>query len=125
MLIVSDTSPISNLLLIGQISLLREIYPAITVPSAVYQELLVSRKFDITSVLTPDWVEIKQVSDRHLLKLLLAELDAGEAEAIALALELEAGVLLIDERKGRQKARILGMPIMGLQVYCFQPRDWG
>jgi hypothetical protein len=42
------------------------------------------------------------------------ELDKGEAEAIALATEIQADVLLIDEREGRSFARQAGLPVRGV-----------
>ena len=48
------------------------------------------------------------------MKLLLREVDRGEAEAIGLALQLNADVLLIDERKARQLAQYLELNVVGL-----------
>lgn len=125
MLIVSDTSPISNLIIIGQTGLLHEIYPEILMPPAVFQELSASRKFDISRELIPGRFEVKQISGHTLLESLLAELDAGEAEAIILAKELGAEVLLIDERKGRLKAKELGVPVMGIAGLLITAKSLG
>jgi predicted nucleic acid-binding protein len=53
-------------------------------------------------------------TNRQLLRVLQQELDAGEAEAIALTLEIEAKLLLMDERVGRETARHLGLRYTGL-----------
>lgn len=114
MIIVSDTSPISNLLKINQIFLLKEIYQSVVIPEAVFQELKTSRDFDITQILTPNWAEVRQISNNTLYQSLLEELDPGEAEAIVLASELNADVLLMDERRGRQTAISLGLKVTGV-----------
>lgn len=114
MIIVSDTSPISNLLKIGQLDLLREIYQSIIIPTAVFRELQAAQHFDAEYFRTCDWIEIRAIQDMRLFQSLAAELDAGEAEAIALAKELRADVLLMDEQKGRRKAVSLGLKVTGI-----------
>lgn len=61
-----------------------------------------------------DWVERAEVSNRQLVRSLRQELDPGEAEAIALAVEINADWLLMDERLGRQTARHFGLGYIGL-----------
>jgi predicted nucleic acid-binding protein len=60
------------------------------------------------------WLKSHPASDAALVSLLTLELHPGEAEAIALALEIKADYLLIDEREGRTLARQLGLPITGV-----------
>jgi len=91
----------------------------------VFDELRASRKFDVNRALASDWFEIRKITNQSLFELLLTELDAGEAEAITLAKELGAEVLLIDERKGRQKARALGIPIMGVAGILLTAKNLG
>lgn len=118
MIIVSDTSPLSNLALIDHLFLLRDIYQIVIIPSAVAQELENTREDDprIAAVLSLEWIEVKQVSDVNLVKELQEDrlLDRGESEAIALALELKAEELLIDERLGRREASRLGLSMTGV-----------
>jgi uncharacterized protein len=61
-----------------------------------------------------DWIYIQSVRDHALVATLESELDRGEAEAIALAIELNADRLLIDERIGRRVAQHYGLKITGL-----------
>lgn len=118
MIIVSDTSPLSNLALVDGLFLLKEIYQTVTIPQAVAEELSNAGDEDqrITAVLLLDWVEVRQFTNLELIAELRNDylLDRGEAEAIALALELKADELLIDERLGRREATRLGLSITGV-----------
>lgn len=116
MIIVSDTSPISNLAVISQLPLLRALYRQLVIPDIVYQELTALQKFgiDISLIQTSEWIVIRSAQDRTFVQILQAELDDGEAEAIALAIELQADRLLIDERLGRRVAERYGVQITGL-----------
>ena len=116
MMIVSDTSPISNLLRIDRLSLLNELYGSLIIPQRVYQEIgaLATFGIDITLIQSADWINVQTALDRTLVSTLLSELDPGEAEAIALAVELKADRLLIDERIGRSVAQRYGLNITGL-----------
>jgi uncharacterized protein len=114
--IVSNTSPITNLAAIDQLHLLREIYGIILIPHAVYDELTVlNRPVPGTAeVQMFNWITLRQVSDRLQVTNLRQMVDAGEAEAIALALELSAERLLIGEASGRALAESLGIRITGI-----------
>lgn len=118
MIVISDTSAITNLAAIGHLQLLPQLYNQVTIPEAVYRELV-----DIdppvpgtVEVQTSCWLEVRQVANRKVVELLQNEvrLDPGESEAIALALDLGAELLLIDERRGRAEANRLGLRITGL-----------
>ena len=77
-------------------------------PIAVREELMQSH------ALLPDWLEVRDVVDLAAAKRLTLMVDAGEAEAIELAKELHADLLLIDERKGRRLAVAEGVSVIGL-----------
>ncbi len=106
MLIVSDTSPIINLAAINHLHLLPELFGQIIIPQMVYQEIVIDGAGEPGSdeIQTAQWVEIQRCTNQDIINILSNELDPGEAEAIALALELNADYLLIDEKDGRQKA---------------------
>jgi predicted nucleic acid-binding protein len=61
-----------------------------------------------------DWIQVREVANKNLVRALRHDLDAGEAEAIALAVEVNADLLLMDERLGRATAQHLGLRYIGL-----------
>lgn len=114
MIIVSDTTPINHLILVGKISILPELLGKVIIPSAVFQELQVAKTPKIVREFIgnlPEWLEIRQ--PQFLFDEDLNELDAGEREAIILAEELKADVLLMDERSGREAALKRNLPVVG------------
>jgi hypothetical protein len=116
MTVVSNTSPISNLAKVGQLSLISQLYGRILIPCAVHEELLDFRAGDtvITAVRSATWVEIQSVQNQRLVNELKTRVNVGEAEAIALAVEVKAACLIIDERLGRQAARDFRLKITGI-----------
>jgi predicted nucleic acid-binding protein len=114
---VSNTSPISNLAYIGRLDFLREQFSELFIPEAVQTELLNLPVASIRKVIDDakraGWLKTRPATNAALISLLMVELHAGEAEAIALALELRADRLLLDEREGRAMARLLGLPTTG------------
>lgn len=115
---ISDTSTITNLTAIEYLSLLPQLYTQVTIPIAVYRELAsidppVPGTLEVQSA---SWLAVRQVTKYSVVEQLQIEarLDPGESEAIALALELNAELLLIDERRGRAEATRLGLRITGL-----------
>jgi predicted nucleic acid-binding protein len=118
-IVVSDTSPLTSLLIVHQIGLLAELYGSVVVPPAVAGEL--RRRHSSL----PAFIREVPLHDRSRAARLSEQLDAGEAEAIALAVELKADVLLIDELEGRLVARREGIPIVGLLGILVQAKRRG
>ncbi len=100
MIIVSDTTPFSNLLQIGELELLPTLYQQIIIPTTVFSELkiLEKRGFSIQNGINAGWIIIKAPKSYEVVNELLTFLDQGESEAIALAIELQADYLLMDEK---------------------------
>ncbi len=116
MIVVSDTSPILNLARIGCLELLASLYKQVLIPPAVAAELTVSRDaalpaIDVASV---SWLILDTPKNQDRVQELRDNLDAGEAEAIVLAVERQADLLLVDERRGRRTAVALGLRVTGL-----------
>jgi hypothetical protein len=108
MIVVSDTSPITALLTVGHGELLVQLFGEVVIPRAVEAELQRSHPA------LPVWLRVQCVQDAGKVARYAQTVDCGEAEAIALAEELHADHLLIDERKGRRLAQQQGLPILGL-----------
>jgi len=102
MIVVSDTSALSNLALVDQIWLLEAIYQTVIIPDVVAHELAAASNPTISAILQLDWIQTQSLTNPQLANQLQQDrgLDAGEANAIALALDLQADDLLIDERLG-------------------------
>jgi predicted nucleic acid-binding protein len=114
MIVVSDTSPILSLALIGRLELLRDLYGTLVIPDAVRSEIIATGQGGAREVAQVDWIITRPTEHDVVLKLLLREVDQGEAEAIGLALQFRADLLLIDERKARQLAAYLDLGVAGL-----------
>ena len=114
--VVSNSSPLINLARIGKLTLLRELFGVLIVPDAVWQEVVVegAGQPGADEVRSAAWIQRQAVMNTQLVQALQQDLDAGEAEAIALSLELGADLLLMDENLGRQTARHLGLRYVGL-----------
>jgi len=115
-IVVSNTSPIINLATVGQLELLQRLYGKVIIPEAVYYEIAIvgDGQPGAAQVQAFDWIETRQVTNRALVALLQLEVDKGEAEAIILADELGADLLLLDERRGRAVASRLELKFVGL-----------
>jgi uncharacterized protein len=107
-IVVSDTTAITSLLKIGRVALLRELFGEVLIPNSVCEELL---KYHAG---LPQFLLVRSVTDRKAVELLRREIDAGESEAIVLAEEVKADVLLIDEKHGRTLAEQRGIQCLGL-----------
>jgi predicted nucleic acid-binding protein len=112
-MVVSNTSPLNYLILINQIDLLRQLYGRVLIPSSVLDEIRAPETPEAVRTWAaglPDWVEISAApaADAGL-----SRLHAGERDAISLALAMNAGAVLIDERHGRQEAEARGLKVIG------------
>lgn len=115
-MVISNTSPITNLAAIGQFALLHRLYGEISIPKAVWEELHASGQEwpGSLEVDSAPWVYQRIAQNSTLIEVLSRDLDRGEAESIALALELKADLVLLDEREGRRMARRLGLDVIGV-----------
>jgi predicted nucleic acid-binding protein len=105
-----------NLARIGRLDLLPGLYRQVLIPSAVAQELETSLRDlpFVPQLASLPWLVIGAPQDSANVQRMRADLDAGEAEAIVLALERHADLLLVDERRGRRIAIAAGLRVMGL-----------
>jgi predicted nucleic acid-binding protein len=116
MIVISDTSPILNLAVVGKLDILQRLFSTVLIPYGVYEELAIQGKGMPGSkeVQEATWIKVQSVENEALVQSLMGLLDKGEAEAIALALEVDAQYLLIDETKGKTLAKNKGIRVIGL-----------
>ncbi len=116
MTVVSDTSGISALIQIQKLYLLKSLFQEITIPSKVHEELLHLADFgvDLLEFRHADWIKILQPKPSNLLTELLYTLHEGESCAIALAMELNADLLILDDGDARLEASRLGLQFTGI-----------
>ena len=115
MIVVADTTPINYLILIEEIDVLPKLYGRVIIPRAVSEELMRLRapvRVQEWMRQPPDWLEV--LSPTVGVDARLAKLDAGERDAIALAEELSADQLIVDEMLGRREAERRGLPVIGM-----------
>jgi predicted nucleic acid-binding protein len=102
--IISDTSCLILLDKIDELPILNKLFGVITTTSAVAREF---------GQPLPSWFEIREPADKNYQAIIEATVDKGEASAIALAIELDDCLLIIDDLKGRKFASQLGLTIIG------------
>jgi predicted nucleic acid-binding protein len=111
--VVSNSTPIISLLKINRLELLQKIYTKIHIPVAVYHEIEAgkTKKYykDLSQI---DWIQITEIQDKQVVKK-FPDLDAGEAEAIVLAVGLNADLILLDEKAGRYHAKHANLNVTG------------
>lgn len=115
MIVVSDTSPICYLVLIDEIDLLQKLYGRVIIPQAVYEELTAvgsPAKVQAWMAQHPRWIEVQSVVGEPDVE--LSQLDAGECAAIALAEQMRANLVILDERAARKVAMGRGLKVIGL-----------
>ena len=115
--VVSNTSPISNLAIIGHLDLIREQLGSIIIPPGVRSELQRhpdgAARTAIEKAITDGWLCVKPIAGKVPGEL-AENLDLGEAEALTLAIELKASLVLLDESSARQHAGSLGLSFTGV-----------
>lgn len=116
--IVADTGPLIALARVGRLDLLRRLYRQVVIPPAVHGELAIGSgrpgATALADALAAGWISVQLVADHRAVLELGQDLDLGEAQAIALAEQLDVRFLLIDEAAGRRIARRRGVPVTGV-----------
>lgn len=111
--VVSNTTPIISLLKVGRLELLKELYIELFIPYEVYREIEAGKDkeyyVDLTKI---GWIRIIKIENEKSL-LFFLDLDKGEAEAIVLANEIDADLIILDETLGRFHAKHIGLKVTG------------
>ncbi|GBE16836.1 hypothetical protein BMS3Abin15_00660 [bacterium BMS3Abin15] len=116
---ISDSSVLIHLSKIGRLELLREFFSNVIITPAVWKEVVDEGKgrhgaHEVEKAYHEGWIKIAQPENKDILRLLEKELDNGEAEAIALAIENNSAILLVDETNGRKIARSFDLKMTGV-----------
>jgi predicted nucleic acid-binding protein len=110
---------------VGRLSLLVTLYGEVLVPQAVWSEVVRDGRPGAPEVASATWIRAVPVVNRLRVAELLKHVGPGEAEAIALAEESPAEVLLINERRARKIALDLGLPITGVLGVLLEAKQKG
>jgi hypothetical protein len=118
-LVISDASTLIHLVNIGRLALLRDFFDQIVVPPAVWKEVVDLGEGrlgaeEIRQAASSGWMTVEAPSDNAFIRALSRDLDDGEAEVIALAVERKAGLILVDETEARRVADLYRIPKTGI-----------
>ena len=117
MLVVSDATPLISIMKAERLDTLGKLFGEVLIPCAVYSELTSNPRFrdEAEQIEGSAFIKVVEVEERATVDVLrrATGLDLGESEAIVYADGAGADVLLMDESRGRQVARQMGLYIMG------------
>jgi predicted nucleic acid-binding protein len=123
--IVSNTTPIISLLKIGKLEILKDLYGTISIPQEVFNEIEAGKNKEFYADLSKiEWIKIEKIQNTKSLSYFL-DLDKGEAEAIILATEIEADLIIVDETLGRFHAKHAGLKITGTAGILIKAKNSG
>lgn len=116
MIVISDSTALINLARIGRLELLPAVFRKIIVPQAVWEEVVVNGDglAGSSEIGLAKWIKVLKINDLRLFRTIHLELDKGESEAITLAIEINAELLVIDEASGRKVAAGFGLRTTGV-----------
>ena len=125
--IVSDTTAISNLFKLEKLHYLKAIFQSLIIPTEVNNELLTLKEFgfNLEAIENSDWISVRTVEKTQLYFELSGRLDLGETEAIVLSQQMGTDFLIMDEKKGRIEAEKLGIKTVGILGILIQCRRAG
>jgi predicted nucleic acid-binding protein len=115
-LTICNSSCLIALDAVGSLDILERLYGTIAVPNAVAQEC---------SGALPAWIQVHFVQNQPLVQSLHLDLGAGEAEAIALAVECSASRIILDDKKARRMAMGLALPVTGTLAVLLKAKERG
>ena len=125
MIVVSDASPLITLAGVGQLHLLHAMYGEVLIPSAVWDEVEQDGRPGVQEIVSAAWIRTVPVAQNSYLMALQTDLDDGEAEALALAAAVQADLVLVDERRGRDFALWMGFRVMGAAGVLAEAKNRG
>ncbi len=111
---IANTSCLIALDACGRLGVLEQVYGQLLIPVAVAHEWGKAR---------PPWIVVHAVQNQALVHILQLALGPGEAEAIALAQELSAARIVLDDKKARRIANALGLPVTGTIAVLLRAKE--
>jgi predicted nucleic acid-binding protein len=128
--IICNSSPIIGLAKVGRLDIIENLYREIIVPEAVFDELIIKGEdkeetAEITKLFDRNIVTVQKVSNRNLIRALRKDLDYGESEVIVLALELQADLVVLDEKEARDMAEFYNLKKIGLLGILIRAKERG
>jgi predicted nucleic acid-binding protein len=123
MIVIVDASTFIGLSMIKKLSLLSDLFEEVVLPRGVYFEVLKGKEKDPKGM--RKYIKTAEVNDRTAVDLMLESYGRGEAEVLVLAKELNAQLLLMDERKARKAARRAGFKVMGILGILLTAKEKG
>lgn len=128
MIVVCNTSPITNLAQVEHLWILHQLYGEVYIPVAVRQELehgIRINRHPPEFFQAHPWIRTQEASEDELIQGLLSQLGRGEAECIALGVELKADLVVIDERRASRQARQMGLRCTGTLGIIMDAKNQG
>lgn len=112
---VTNSTCLIGLERIERLDILPQVFSSVTIPTAVSAEV----------GLSANWLTVRSVQNLALVATLKTQVDEGEAEAIALAMELGDVFIILDDRKARQLALQLNLKVIGTVGMLLRAKHFG
>ncbi len=129
-IVIFNSSPIINLSKINSLDLIKKIYKQILIPKAVYNEVVIKGTnrdniYKIEELISTQTIKIATVNNQEIIKVFAKDLDYGESEVLALALQLNADLVVIDETDARNIADIYNLNKTGFIGILIKAQEVG
>lgn len=122
MKVICNSGPLIALSKVGKLEVLKKLFGEIIIPEAVWNELVKKGKDKPGSkeVKKAKWIKVQKVLNKLSVRLLLKEVDIGEAETIILAKELNTDLVIMDDEVPRETTKSLGLNVTGTIAILFE-----
>lgn len=121
--VIVNTAPLIALAGVGQLNLLRQLYSEITIPGAVYHEIISEPARSLVSA--AEWIKIEKITGAIRKSAFSSRLHAGEIEVIILAQEAKADLLIMDDNAAKKTAKYLGLTVTGTMGVLLRAKKEG
>ncbi|MEA3643182.1 MAG: DUF3368 domain-containing protein [Lamprobacter sp.] len=124
MKVVVNTTPLISLACVQRLNLLEQLFGGIILAEAVYREIKAKPGYGHAEI-DQTWITVRSIAGKLYRPLLLNQLDAGEAETIILAREIQADDVVIDENRGYRLAQQFGLPVVRTLSLLLRAKEKG